>query len=293
MMRDKHMDTKNTDPNVEEEKGTQVMRQLGSIGEEPAHNDEKVIEVQHVTKSYGYLLNKVKVLNDLSFSVSKGEFVGIMGPSGAGKSTLLNVISTIDLPTGGIVRIHGKNILELKSNKLSDFRRKEIGFIFQDFNLVDSLTIRDNILLPLAIDHLPLDEMTQRLTHVADLLNIEEILDATPSSVSVGQKQRAAAARALITKPLLIFADEPTGSLDSKTAAELLQYLTEINRQDGATIIMVTHDPYTASYCDRILFIKDGTFFSEVVRQGSRDTFFSQVIDMQATIGGGTRLHDF
>ncbi|MBL1228972.1 ABC transporter ATP-binding protein [Enterococcus sp. BWB1-3] len=253
----------------------------------------KIIEVQHVSKSYGYLINKVKVLEDLSFTVEKGEFVGIMGPSGAGKSTLLNVISTIDLPTAGIVRINGKNILELKSNQLSDFRRQEIGFIFQEFNLVDSLTIKDNILLPLAIDHIPLEEMDSRLHHVAELLNIEANLNDYPNTVSVGQKQRAAAARALITKPLLIFADEPTGSLDSKAAAELLQYLTEINRQDGATIIMVTHDPYTASYCDRVLFIKDGSFFAEVVRQGAREKFFNQVIDMQATIGGGTRLNDF
>jgi len=254
---------------------------------------EKIIEVQHVSKTYGYLINKVKVLDNLSFSVEKGEFIGIMGPSGAGKSTLLNVISTIDMPTSGSVKIAGQNILELRSNRLSEFRRKEIGFIFQDFNLVDSLNLKDNILLPLAVDHVPLEEMNQRLEHVAGILNIKNLLMSYPDNISIGQKQRVAAARALITKPLIIFADEPTGSLDSKAAAELLQYLTEINRQDKATIIMVTHDPYTASYCDRILFIKDGSFFSEVVRQGPRKKFFEQVIDMQATIGGGARLNDF
>ncbi|MGC6769494.1 ABC transporter ATP-binding protein [Enterococcus sp. LJL51] len=254
---------------------------------------EKIIEIQHVSKSYGYLLNKVKVLDDLSFSVNKGEFVGIMGPSGAGKSTLLNVISTVDTPSSGLVKISGKNILEMRSGQLSDFRRRKIGFIFQDFNLVESLNVKDNILLPLAIDHIPVHTMEERLQHVAEILNIEKILTAYPAAVSIGQKQRVAAARALIVNPMLIFADEPTGSLDSKAAAELLQYMSEMNRQDRATIVMVTHDPYTASYCNRVLFIKDGSFFSEVVRQGSREQFFNQVIDMQATIGGGNRLDHF
>lgn len=254
---------------------------------------KKIIDVQHISKSYGYLLNKVTVLDNLSFSVEKGEFVGIMGPSGAGKSTLLNVISTIELPSAGSVKINGDSILEMRSNQLSEFRRKEIGFIFQDFNLVDSLNIKDNILLPLAVDHIPVKEMEQRLARVASILNIESILSSYPNTVSIGQKQRAAAARALITDPKIIFADEPTGSLDSKSAAELLQYMTDINQQDDATIIMVTHDPYTASYCNRIIFIKDGAFFSEVVRQGPREEFFNQVIDMQATIGGGKRFDAF
>ncbi|WP_339101777.1 ABC transporter ATP-binding protein [Candidatus Enterococcus clewellii] len=254
---------------------------------------KKIIDVQHISKSYGYLLNKATVLDNLSFSVEKGEFVGIMGPSGAGKSTLLNVISTIELPSAGSVKINGKSILEMRSNQLSDFRRKEIGFIFQDFNLVESLNIKDNILFPLAVDHISVKEMETRLSRVAGILNIEGILDSYPTAISIGQKQRAAAARALITAPKIIFADEPTGSLDSKSAAELLQYMTDINQQDDATIIMVTHDPYTASYCNRIIFIKDGAFFSEVVRQGPREEFFNQVIDMQATIGGGKRFDAF
>lgn len=254
---------------------------------------KKIIDVQHISKSYGYLLNKVTVLDNLSFSVEKGEFIGIMGPSGAGKSTLLNVISTIELPSAGSVKINGKSILEMRSNQLSDFRRKEIGFIFQDFNLVESLNIKDNILLPLAVDHISVKEMETRLARVASILNIEAILSSYPTAISIGQKQRAAAARALITAPKIIFADEPTGSLDSKSAAELLQYMTDINQQDDATIVMVTHDPYTASYCNRIIFIKDGAFFSEVVRQGPREEFFNQVIDMQATIGGGKRFDAF
>ncbi|MGX7244926.1 ABC transporter ATP-binding protein [Enterococcus quebecensis] len=254
---------------------------------------KKILEVNHLSKSYGYRSNKVQVLNNISFSVDQGEFVGIMGPSGAGKSTLLNTISTITLPTTGTVRIDNQDILKMRDNQISDFRRKELGFIFQNFNLMETLNVKDNILLPLAVDRMPIAEMEERLTHVANVLGIEQLLTTYPSMISVGQKQRVAAARALVTKPKIIFADEPTGSLDSKSAAELLQYMTNMNVQDDATIMMVTHDPYTASYCNRILFIKDGVIFSEVVRQGSRRDFFNQVIDMQATIGGGGRANDF
>jgi putative ABC transport system ATP-binding protein len=254
---------------------------------------KKIIEVDHVSKSYGYLGNKVQVLNNISFTVEQGEFVGIMGPSGAGKSTLLNVLSSIALPTAGIVRIDGQDILRLRDNELSDFRRKQLGFIFQSFNLIDTLNVKDNILLPLAVDKWDVSKMQVRLNQVADILGITDILEAYPLTISVGQKQRVAAARALIMQPKIIFADEPTGSLDSKSATELLQYMSEINMQNNATILMVTHDPYTASYCNRILFIKDGVIFSEVVRQGSRKEFFNRVIDMQATIGGGVRLNDF
>jgi putative ABC transport system ATP-binding protein len=254
---------------------------------------KKIIEVDHVSKSYGYLGNKVQVLNNISFTVEQGEFVGIMGPSGAGKSTLLNVLSSISLPTAGIVRIDGQDILRLRDNELSDFRRKQLGFIFQSFNLIDTLNVKDNILLPLAVDKWDVSKMQVRLNQVADILGITDILEAYPLTISVGQKQRVAAARALIMQPKIIFADEPTGSLDSKSATELLQYMSEINMQNNATILMVTHDPYTASYCNRILFIKDGVIFSEVVRQGSRKEFFNRVIDMQATIGGGVRLNDF
>ncbi|MTD41399.1 ATP-binding cassette domain-containing protein [Erwinia sp. CPCC 100877] len=254
---------------------------------------KKILEVDHLSKAYGYRNNKVQVLNNLSFSVDQGEFVGIMGPSGAGKSTLLNTISTISLPTTGTVHIDGQDILKMRDNQVSDFRRKNLGFIFQDFNLMDTLNVRDNILLPLAIDRMPVAEMEARLLHVARILGIEQLLDAYPNAISVGQKQRVAAARALVTKPKIIFADEPTGALDSKSAAELLHYMTNMNVQDDATIMMVTHDPYTASYCNRILFIKDGVIFSEVVRRGSRKEFFNRVIDMQATIGGGGRANDF
>ena len=247
---------------------------------------KKIVEVNHVSKTYGRLNNKTEVLDNISFTVDEGEFVGIMGPSGAGKSTLLNVLSSIILPTAGIVRIAGQDILKMRDNQLSDFRRNEMGFIFQSFNLIDTLNVKDNILLPLAVEKVSLEEMDKRLLHVTSILGIQEL-------ISVGQKQRVAAARALITNPKIIFADEPTGSLDSKSATELLKYLAEINLHDDATILMVTHDPYTASFCNRILFIKDGAIFSEVVRQGSRKEFFNRVIDMQATIGGGGRANDF
>lgn len=254
---------------------------------------KKILEVNHLSQSYGYRNNKVQVLNNISFSVDQGEFVGIMGPSGAGKSTLLTTISTIALPTTGTVQIDGQDILKMRDRQISDFRREKLGFIFQNFNLMDTLNVKDNIVLPLTVDRMPLVEIEQRLTHVASILGINQLLTAYPSMISVGQKQRVAAARALITQPKIIFADEPTGSLDSKSAAELLQYMTDMNRQDDATIIMVTHDPYTASYCNRILFIKDGVIFSEVLRQGSRKEFFNRVIDMQATIGGGVRTNGF
>ncbi len=253
----------------------------------------KIIDVKHLTKTYGTRFNQTKVLDNLSFTVDQGEFVGIMGPSGAGKTTLMNILSSISLPTMGSVYIAGKDITKMKENELSDFRRQKIGFIFQDFNLLETLTTKDNILLPLAIDRLPVAEMERRVKHVAQLLGIAYLLERYPDELSIGQKQRVAAARAMVAQPQVIFADEPTGSLDSKSAAELLRYLSELNLHQETTILMVTHDPFTASYCNRILFIKDGVFFSEVVRRGSRKEFFNQVIDMQATIGGGRWTNAF
>ncbi|MGX7162435.1 ABC transporter ATP-binding protein [Enterococcus massiliensis] len=250
-----------------------------------------IIDVKHLSKTYGNRFNQTKVLDNLSFTVDKGEFVGIMGPSGAGKTTLMNILSSIALPTFGTVHIAGQDVTKMSETELSDFRRKKIGFIFQEFNLLETLNVRDNILLPLAIDRLPLTEMEQRVAHVTELLGIQMLLKRSPEELSVGQRQRVAAARALATHPEVIFADEPTGALDSKSAGELLNYLSEINLKEDATILMVTHDPYTASYCNRILFIKDGVFFAEVVRRGSRKEFFDKVIDMQATIGGGGRRH--
>ena len=250
---------------------------------------KKIIEVKHLSKTYGNRMNQTQVLDNLSFSVDEGEFVGIMGPSGAGKTTLMNILSSIALPTFGTVKVAGQDLTALKEDELSDFRRKDLGFIFQEFNLLPTLTAKDNIILPLAIDFLKLEEIEKRVAEAADLLGIKTILQRYPDELSVGQRQRVAAARALVVRPRIIFADEPTGALDSKSATELLYYLSELNQKQNKTILMVTHDPYTASYCNRILFIKDGVFFSEVVKRGSSQEFFEQVIDMQATLGGGGR----
>ncbi|MEG0628718.1 MAG: ABC transporter ATP-binding protein [Enterococcus sp.] len=252
---------------------------------------QKIIDVQHLSKSYGTRNNKVTVLNDLNFSVEKGEFVGIMGPSGAGKTTLMNILSTILLPTMGSVKIDDADITQMRENRLTDFRRKNLGFIFQEFNLIDSLSVRDNIILPLAVSKLSYEEIAKRVDHLAKILNIDGILERFPEELSTGQQQRTAAARALITRPMILFADEPTGSLDSKAATEFLNYLDEVNINEETTILMVTHDPYTASYCNRVLFIKDGRFFSEIVRRSTRKDFFEKVIDMQATIGGGGKAN--
>lgn len=250
-----------------------------------------IINVQHLSKSYGTRNNKVNVLNDLNFTVEKGEFVGIMGPSGAGKTTLMNILSTILLPTMGSVKIAGADITQMWESRLTDFRREKLGFIFQDFNLIDSLTVKDNIILPLTVSKLSNEEIEERVLRLTRILKIEHILARYPEEISVGQQQRTAAARALISKPLVLFADEPTGSLDSKAATEFLNYLDDVNLHEDTTILMVTHDPYTASYCNRVLFIKDGRFFSEIVRRSSRKDFFEKVIDMQATIGGGGKAN--
>lgn len=252
---------------------------------------EKIINVQHLSKSYGTRNNKVTVLNDLNFTVEKGEFVGIMGPSGAGKTTLMNILSTILLPTMGSVKIAGADITQMRESRLTDFRREKLGFIFQDFNLIDSLTVKGNIILPLTVSKLSNNEIEERVLRLAGILRIEQILTRYPEEISVGQQQRTAAARALISKPLVLFADEPTGSLDSKSATEFLNYLDDVNLHEETTILMVTHDPYTASYCNRVLFIKDGRFFAEIVRRSSRKDFFEKVIDMQATIGGGGKAN--
>ncbi|MGY3766151.1 ABC transporter ATP-binding protein [Vagococcus vulneris] len=250
-----------------------------------------IVEVDKLVKIYGKKNNSHHVLKDITFNIKKGEFIGIMGPSGAGKTTLLNVLATIDNATLGSVIIDGQDVTKMTEKQTSDFRRKELGFIFQDFNLLNSLSIKDNILLPLAIERLPLSEMMQRLQRVAEVFNLNSILNSFPGDISVGQKQRTAAARAIITNPNLILADEPTGALDSKSATELLLYLTQLNKIERVTIMMVTHDAFTASYCSRILFIKDGVIFSELNRRGTRKEFFQKIIDMQAAIGGGV-AHD-
>lgn len=250
-----------------------------------------LIDVQDVHKVYGHRTNLVTAVAGVSLQVLQGEFVGIMGPSGAGKTTLLNLMSTIDRPTSGQIFLNQKNVTYMKNAALAKFRREQLGFIFQDFNLLAVLTVRENLVLPLTLAGYSVVAINQALQKIVGILGLNSLLNRYPDDISPGQKQRVACGRAIITQPHLLFADEPTGSLDSKAATELLRYLTIINAKAGTTVVMVTHDAFTASYCRRILFIKDGQLFAEIVRQGSRQAFFQQVIDMQATIGGGGRTN--
>lgn len=246
-----------------------------------------VVDVKNLRKIYGSKGNVYTALDNIDLQINEGEFVGIMGPSGAGKTTLLNVISTIDKPTSGAINIGGENIMVMNEDKLSSFRRNKLGFIFQDFNLLDTLTLKENIILPLTLSKIKPSLIEKKVIKISEILGISEILNKYPHEVSGGQKQRAAAARAIITEPTLILADEPTGALDSKSSQELLQCLTDLNKNNEATIMMVTHDAFAASYCQRILFIKDGKIFAELVKgNNSRREFFQKILDMLAAIGG-------
>jgi putative ABC transport system ATP-binding protein len=246
-----------------------------------------VLNVRNLKKVYGSRGNVYTALHDIDLSIKEGEFVGIMGPSGAGKTTLLNIIATIDKPSSGTVTIGDEDIVKMNEEKLSVFRRNKLGFIFQDFNLLDTLTVKENIVLPLALSKVDLNEIKKRLTEISVSLGIDDILNKYPYEISGGQKQRTAAARAIISKPALILADEPTGALDSKSSSELLQALSDLNEKNKATIMMVTHDAFAASYCKRIIFIKDGLLFTELVRGGSRKEFFQKILDVLKTLGGG------
>ena len=251
------------------------------------HMATPVLEVAHLEKVYGALGNVTRALNDVSFTVNRGEFVGIMGASGSGKSTLLNCVSTIDSATSGIIRINGQDVTRMKQAKLSQFRREELGFIFQDSNLLDTLTARENIALPLTIAHTNSAEISTRVQDVAARLSISQVLDKYPYQMSGGQQQRVAAARALVTDPTMIMADEPTGALDSKSARLLLESLEALNRRLRATVLMVTHDSFAASYTSRVLFIRDGKIFTEL-RRGDTDRreFFDRIMEVVAMMGG-------
>lgn len=247
-----------------------------------------ILSVQHIEKYYGNNGNITKAVDDISFNVNKGEYIGIMGASGSGKTTLLNCVSTIDSVTAGHILIQDRDITELRSRQLSQFRREQLGFIFQDFNLLDTLTAYENIALALTILRVPAATIDKRVRSVAKRLQITDILEKYPYQISGGQKQRVASAKAIITKPALILADEPTGALDSKSARMLLEAFDTLNEQLHATILMVTHDAFTASYCKRILFIKDGKIFNELIRgDDSRKVFFKRIIDVVSLLGGG------
>lgn len=246
-----------------------------------------ILEAKKIHKSYGNKFNRQEVLKGLDFQFEKGEFVSIMGASGSGKTTLLNVLSSIDRINSGSISIEGKEMTAMKEKQLAEFRKHHLGFIFQEYNLLDTLTIKENILLPLSITNATSKEASLKFQAVAQELGIFELKDKYPNEISGGQKQRTSAARAFIHDPSIIFADEPTGALDSKSATDLLNKLTELNRKRKATIIMVTHDPVAASYCSRVIFIKDGLTFTQLHKgEQTRQAFFQDIMKTQGVLGG-------
>lgn len=248
----------------------------------------ELLKLKHIQKFYGNQGNLTKAIHDISFCVNEGEFVGIMGPSGSGKTTLLNCISTIDTVSAGHIYLNGTDVTEIRETMLARFRRENLGFVFQDFNLLDTLTISENIALALTINRTPARQIDEKVKEMAVSLNIIDILDKYPYQVSGGQKQRCACARAIINKPKLLLADEPTGALDSHSARMLLSAMQSINRELGATILMVTHDAFSASYASRILFLRDGEIFTEILKgNDSRRAFFEQILDVLTMMGGG------
>ena len=251
---------------------------------------ETILRVESLKKHYGKEPNITKALNGISFQVVKGEFLGIMGSSGSGKTTLLNCLTTIIKPTDGSIQMQEKDLGQLKGSQLADYRGKEIGYLFQNFELLDNLTAKENILLPLSLHKVDANESKVRLELLSQYLDISELLDKFPSQLSGGQRQRVAAARALILDPKIVFADEPTGALDSKNATILMQKLSEMNQVEETTILMVTHDSVAASFCNRILFIQDGKLFHEIRRdypRESQEDFYHRILKVMAALAGG------
>lgn len=251
---------------------------------------ETILRVESLKKYYGKEPNITKALNGISFQVVKGEFLGIMGSSGSGKTTLLNCLATIIKPTDGSIQMQEKDLGQLKGSQLADYRGKEIGYLFQNFELLDNLTAKENILLPLSLHKVDANESKVRLKLLSQYLDISELLDKFPSQLSGGQRQRVAAARALILDPKIVFADEPTGALDSKNATILMQKLSEMNQMEETTILMVTHDSVAASFCNRILFIQDGKLFHEIRRdypRESQEDFYHRILKVMAALAGG------
>ena len=251
---------------------------------------DTILRVESLKKYYGKGPNITKALDSISFQVVKGEFLGIMGSSGSGKTTLLNCLATIIKPTDGSIQMQGKDLGQLKGSQLADYRGKEIGYLFQNFELLDNLTAKENILLPLSLHKVDANESKVRLELLSQYLDISELLDKFPSQLSGGQRQRVAAARALILDPKIVFADEPTGALDSKNASILMQKLSEMNQVEETTILMVTHDSVAASFCNRILFIQDGKLFHEIRRdypRESQEDFYHRILKVMAALAGG------
>lgn len=252
---------------------------------------QTVLEVKKVQKIYGTKgESQSHALKGVSLNIQEGEFVGIMGPSGSGKTTLLNVISTLDRPSEGLIEIAGTDITKMNQNQLADFRSQRLGFIFQDFNLLENLSVYENIALPLSLQGVSSQEIGQKVKKVAETVGIADLLQKYPVQVSGGQKQRAAAARALVHEPAILLADEPTGALDSKNAKSLLETMSDLNQNQKVSILMVTHDAFSASYCKRILFIQDGSLYKEIRRTEDRQSFFKQILDVLAELGASHDL---
>lgn len=252
---------------------------------------EPVLKIESLKKYYGKSKSQTKALDGITFQVMPGEFLGIMGSSGSGKSTLLNCIATVIQPTGGSILMNGRPIQTLKGAALADYRGKEIGYLFQNFELLDNLTGRENILLPLSLHKVAEKEGRKRLEQLTSYLEIQDVLQKFPAQMSGWQKQRVAAARALILNPGIVLADEPTGALDSKNAKALMEKLFGLNQNENATVLMVTHDSNAASYCRRILFIQDGVIFYELRRnipEESRQEFYTRILKVMAQLGGGS-----
>ena len=248
---------------------------------------KEILKLDHIQKYYGNGGNVTKAIQDISFSVQEGEFVGIMGASGSGKTTLLNCISTIDTVSAGHIYLNGTDVTELNEKQVARFRRENLGFVFQDFNLLDTLTVSENIAMALAINHVQADNIKKLVREIAQKLNIVDILEKYPYQVSGGQKQRCACARAIINHPKLILADEPTGALDSHSSQALLSTIQSINKNLEATILMVTHDAFSASYANRILFLRDGAIFTEIFKgDDSRRAFFEKILNVLTMMGG-------
>ena len=246
----------------------------------------EILKIKNITKDYGITGFKTRVLKDISINVNKGDFIAIMGPSGAGKTTLLNIMSTLDKQTSGEVILDGIDVSKVKNKELSKLRREKIGFIFQDYNLLDNMTLMNNIALPLALGKKKSKEIEENVINIAKKFGLENHLDKYPYQLSGGQKQRGAAARSLITNPAVIFADEPTGALDSKSAYELLDSLEKVNKENNATIIMITHNPLTASYANEVYMINDGNIRCKLNKGDNRKEFYSIIMDMLASMGG-------
>jgi putative ABC transport system ATP-binding protein len=249
-----------------------------------------ILDAQNIVKVYGGSSGEgsTKALDGVSLSINKGEFVAIMGPSGSGKTTLLNVLSGIDQPTSGEVTISGQEISKMSGDQLALFRRKQLGFVFQEFNLLDSLTVKENIILPMVLEKKTAAAMDTQVHSLANLFEIESTLDKYPYNISGGQQQRTAVSRALVNDPAMIFADEPTGNLDSKSSAVIMECFEKIVDELSTTVLLVTHDVFAASYCHKVVFIKDGMIYSSIVKKGSRKEFLNRIMDNLAVLGGRT-----